>query len=76
MSQAQEKPTVEQVIKLVDQLTPDERDQVLSQLNHEKLKRAIQVGIDQADRGDVVDGETVLADLRQRAEERLRKPNS
>jgi hypothetical protein len=72
MSQAQ-KPTVEQVIKLVDQLTPDERDQVLDQLNYEKLQRAIQIGIEQADRGEVVDGEIVLAQLRQRAEDRLRK---
>jgi hypothetical protein len=72
MSQAQ-KPTVEQVIKLVDQLTPDERDQVLDQLNYEKLQRAIQIGIEQAGRGEVVDGEIVLAQLRQRAEDRLRK---
>ena len=73
MAQSQEKPTVEQVMKLVDQLTPDEREQVLDQLKMDNLRRAIQIGIDQADRGEVIDGEVVLAELSQRAEERLRK---
>ena len=73
MGQPKEKPTVEQVMKLVDQLTPDERGQLLEQLKYDNLKRAIQIGIEQADRGEVYDGDVVLAELRSRAEERLRK---
>lgn len=73
MRQPQEKPTVELVLKLVNQLTPQERSQLLDQLNHEDLRRAIRVGIHQADRGELIDGEELLEELRQRAESRLRK---
>jgi hypothetical protein len=73
MGEPKEKPTVEQVMKLVDQLTLDERGQLLERLQHDNLKRAIQTGNDQADRGEVLDGDVVLAELRARAEERLRK---
>lgn len=61
-----QKPTFEQVMRLVDQLTPDERELILDQLKMEKLKGAIQVGIDQADRGDLIDGDEVFRLMRQR----------
>jgi len=73
MGQPQQKPTVDQVLKLVDQLTPEERDRVLDQLKMDNLRRAIQIGIDQADRGEGIPGDVVLAELRQRAENRLKK---
>jgi hypothetical protein len=73
MGHPQEKPTVEQIMKLVDQLTPDEREQILDQLKTDDLRRAIQVGIEQADRDELIDGELVLEELRQRADDRLRK---
>jgi hypothetical protein len=73
MGHPQEKPTVEQIMKLVDQLMPAEREQILDQLKMDDLRRAIQVGIEQADRGELIDGEVVLAELRQRADDRLRK---
>lgn len=66
MGQPQEKPTVEQVMKLVDQLTPDEREQILEQLKMENLRRSIQIGIDQADRGELIEGEEVFRQLRAR----------
>lgn len=73
MGQPKEKPTVEQVLKLVEELTPEEREQILDELKMDELKRAIQIGVEQAERGEVTDGDIVLAKLRARAEERLRK---
>jgi len=66
MGQPHEKPTVEQVMKLVDQLTLEEREQVLGQLKMADLKRAIQIGIEQSERGEVVDGDEVFRQLRER----------
>ena len=49
-----------------------ERDE-LQRMRLEELRREIQIGIDQADRGELLDGETVMADLRRRHEERVRQ---
>lgn len=74
MGHPKEKPTVEQVLKLVEELTPEEREQVLDEMNqYQELRRNIQIGLEQAARGELIDGEVVLADLMQRAEDRLRK---
>jgi len=73
MGQPSEKPTVEQVLKLVEELTPEERAQVRDELDLQEIRQKIQIGIEQAERGEMVDGELVLAELKQRAEERLRK---
>ena len=73
MAQSQDKPTVDQVLKLVDQLTPQEQDQLLDQLKMDNIRRAIQIGIDQADRGEGIPGEVALAKLRRRAESRIQK---
>ncbi len=54
MGQPQEKPTVEQVLKLVDQLSPQEQGEVLEQLKIEDLRREIRKGIEASERGDVV----------------------
>lgn len=55
---AQRKPEenakVQQVLKLVGELTPQERDEVLHQLKLQDLQRDIQIGLDAAERGDVV----------------------
>lgn len=72
MGQPKEKPTVEQVLRLVEELTPEEREQLLEEMiNYQELRRNIQIGLDQAARGELIDGEVVFADLKQRAEERL-----
>lgn len=74
MEQPKEKPTVEQVLRLVEELTPEEREQVLDEMNqYQELRRNIQIGLEQAARGELIDGDVVLADLKQRAEDRLRK---
>jgi hypothetical protein len=66
MAQAQEKPTVEQILKLVDQLTPGEREQILDRLKMDNLRQAIQTGIEQADRGELTEGEEAFRQLRER----------
>ena len=74
MEQRREKLTVEQVLKLVEELTPEEREQVRDEMNaYEELRRKIQIGLEQAERGELVDGDIVFADLKRRAEDRLRK---
>jgi hypothetical protein len=58
MGQPKEKPTVEQVLKLVEELTPEEREQVLDEMNkYQELRRNIQIGLEQAERGELIDGD-------------------
>jgi hypothetical protein len=73
---AQRKPeehgTIEQVLKLVDQLSPEGREEVLYLLKRDELRRDLQVGIDQANKGELFSEEEVLAQLKVHDEE-LRK---
>lgn len=76
MSQSKKKeakPTVSQVLKLVHQLSPEEQEQLAEQMKLEWLKREVQKGIDELDRGEFIDGEELLEELRVRAESRLKK---
>lgn len=67
MEQPKEKPTVEQVLKLVEELTPEEREQVLDEMNqYQELRRNIQIGLEQARRGELIDGDEVFRLLRER----------
>ena len=50
----------------------DERDQ-LRQIRLAELKKKIAVGVEQAERGEVVDGEEVFKKLREKAQAVLRK---
>jgi antitoxin ParD1/3/4 len=43
------------------------------QMRFEELKREIQIGIDAADRGELVDGEQFMAELKQRYGEGLKQ---
>lgn len=54
MGQPQEKPTVNQLLKLVDQLTSEEREELLDQLKLQDLRREIRKGIEASERGEVV----------------------
>jgi predicted transcriptional regulator len=65
------KPTVDQVLKLVDQLSAEEREQLIQELRTEDFRREIQKGVDAADRGELAPAEEVLARLRSRAQSRL-----
>mgnify|MGYP001176582867 CR=1 FL=1 len=64
MGQPKRKATVEQVLRLVEELMPEEREQLPEEMNnYQELRRNIQIGLDQAARGELIDGEVVLADL-------------
>jgi len=65
-----QKPTVAQVLKLVDQLTDEEREQLMHKLKDEDFRRYIQKGIDAADRGELRDADEVIARLRKKAQSR------
>jgi predicted transcriptional regulator len=58
-----ERVAIEQVLKLVDQLSPAAREQLLGELKLQKLQRDLQTGIDEADRGELVSEEEVLDHL-------------
>lgn len=61
MGQPKEKPTVEQVLRLVEELTQEEREQVLDEMNkYQELRRKIQIGLAQAERGELIDGDEVF----------------
>lgn len=66
MGQPKEKPTVEQVLRLVEELTLEERTRVREELDLQELRRKIQLGIEQSERGEVFDGEEVLRQMRAR----------
>lgn len=74
---AQRKPEesvkVQQVLKLVDELAPEERDEVLYQLKLEDLRREIQKGIDSAERGELYSEEEVMAYLDEHHKQRLER---
>jgi hypothetical protein len=69
----EEDQTIEEVLKLVDGLSPEGREEVLEKLKLDDMRREIQKGIDSADRGDLIPGDVVLARLRKRAEQRLKE---
>ncbi len=64
---------VQQVLKLVDELTPEERDEVLYQLKLEDLRREIQKGIDSAERGELYSEKEVMAYLDEHHKQRLER---
>ncbi|MBX3076011.1 hypothetical protein KF707_19575 [Candidatus Obscuribacterales bacterium] len=71
MSQSRsKKATVDQVLKLVDQLSSEEREQLMQELRAEDFKRDIQKGIEAAERGELKDADEVVARLRKKAQSR------
>jgi hypothetical protein len=66
---AQPKPeriSIKEILKFVDQLSPEEHEQLVDEMKLQWLRREVQRGIDQADRGELIDGNIVLAELKQR----------
>lgn len=59
----EEKVTLNQVLKLVEQLSPEACGLLLGELKLQALRRDIQVGIDEADRGELVSEEELLQHL-------------
>lgn len=71
MSQSRkQKPTVDQVLKLVDQLSSEERERLMQELRAEDFKRDIQKGIEAADGGELKDADEVITRLRKKAQSR------
>jgi hypothetical protein len=68
----EEQTTIEQVLKLVDQLSVAGKEKVLQLLKYQELRREIQLGIDQADRGELFSEEQVMAEM-ELHHEKLRK---
>lgn len=58
-----ESAKVQQLLKLVEELTSEELDELLYQLNLEDLRREIRKGIEASERGEVYTEEEVLAHL-------------
>lgn len=71
-----EKPTVEQVLKLIEQLSSEQRVELLQKLKIEDFRCEIQLGIDAADHGEIKPAEEVFARLRTKAESRLQEGNT
>jgi hypothetical protein len=65
--------TIEQVLKLVGELSPEGREEVLEQLKLDGMRREIQKGIDSADRGEIIHAGVVLNRLRKRTEQRTKE---
>ena len=64
--QEPEQMSVKEILKLVDKLSPEEHEQLVEDMKLQWLRREIQIGIDQSDRGELIDGDVVFAELRQR----------
>jgi hypothetical protein len=60
----EEKAAIEKVLKLVEELSPEGREEVLYELQLQDLRREIQKGINSAERGIVYSEEEALARLR------------
>ncbi|HEY9713882.1 MAG TPA: hypothetical protein V6C72_10455 [Chroococcales cyanobacterium] len=69
----EESAKVQQVLRLVDELMPEERDEVLYQLKLEDLRRELQKGIDSAERGDLCSEEEAMAFLNEHHRQRLER---
>ncbi len=66
---AQPKPeriSIKEILQLVDQLSPEEQEQLVEEMKLQWLRKEIQKGIDQADSGELIDGDIVFAELKQR----------
>jgi hypothetical protein len=51
---AQFRSKIDTILKLVDQLSPDERSSLLEQLLIQELQSKVREGFDSADRGDLI----------------------
>lgn len=71
--QPEQEATLEKVLRLVNELGPEDQDKVAKELKLQWLRRELQRAEDQVARGETVPAEEVLSELRQRANDRLRK---
>ncbi len=69
--QPDERVTLDQVLKLVDKLSPEEQEQLWEQMKLQHLRRDLQKGVDSLRRGEGIPAEDVLRKLEARAQKRL-----
>jgi hypothetical protein len=62
-----EKIPVEQVLKLVEQFSPEELKRFQYEMKLKELRQEIMIGVEQANRGELIPAEDVLRELRERA---------
>lgn len=65
------KMPVEQMLRLIDQLSPEELAQFQYQMSLKDLRREIMIGVEQANKGELIPAEEVLQELRERAQLRM-----
>lgn len=61
-------PSVEQVLKLVGQLSPEEHEQVCEAIKFQELRQEILKAAEEADRGELIPADVVLEELTKRYE--------
>ncbi len=66
---AQQKPerlSVHEILRLVDQLSPEEHEQLAEEMKLQWLRRELQKGQDELTRGQGITADQVIAELRER----------
>jgi hypothetical protein len=70
----EDKATLAQVLKLVQQLSPTEQEELVQEtIKLQELRRELMIGVEQLQRGEKVSGEQVFRELRERHQERMTK---
>jgi hypothetical protein len=70
----EDKTTLEQVLKLVHQLSADDQDQLVQEtIKLQELRRELMIGVEQLERGEKISGQQVFREIRERHQERLSK---
>ncbi len=73
---AQQKPegaSMDEILRLVELLSPEDQEQLVDDIKLQWLRRELAKAEASLERGEGIPGEVVLAELRQRAEDRLKK---
>ena len=69
-----DKATLEQVLKLVQKLSPDEQEQLVQEtIKLQELRRELMIGVEQLERGEKIPGQQVFREIRERHQERMAK---
>jgi hypothetical protein len=70
----EDKTTLEQVLKLVHQLSADEQEQLVREtIKLQELRRELMIGVEQLERGEKIPGEQVFREIRERHKGRMAK---
>jgi len=56
---------VKEMLKLVDQLSPEEHEEFIREIKLQELRHEIQISLEQLDRGEGVPGEQVFSELKE-----------